>query len=233
MARALTWWGGGIAVLALGAVVGCEGAGTATATPTADPVATATLPVIAAPAATATQAATPTSMPAPTAAPPATPTSTATATPRTIATTPAPPTGTAPVAAPAPAPVAAPALPEVTSPKVAEATYSVWMSGAGRYRAGQPGTVQVVLVPKGEWHCNESYPYKLKLGAPPAGVSYPAPVVRKDAMSVTPQRASMAVPFVPASVGEARITGTFSFSVCSAASCQVESRELAITVKVD
>ncbi len=123
--------------------------------------------------------------------------------------------------------------PDVTSATVAEATFSVWMAGSGRYKAGEPGTVQVVLTPKGEWHCNENYPYKLKLGAPPAGVSYPQAVVRKEAMSVTPGRASMAVPFVPTAAGDAKIGGTFSFSVCSAKSCQIESREVAITVKVD
>jgi hypothetical protein len=129
--------------------------------------------------------------------------------------------------------VTAPAAPDITSAKVTDATFAVWMAGAGRYKAGEPAIVQVVLVPKGDWHCNEKYPYKLTLGAPSAGVSYPQPVVRKEATSVTPGRASMAVPFMPAVAGEATIGGTFSFSVCSATSCQVETRDVAITVKVD
>jgi hypothetical protein len=52
-------------------------------------------------------------------------------------------------------------------------------------------------------------------------------------MSITPARSVMTVPFVPGAPGEARISGTFSFSVCSASSCQLETRDLAINVKVD
>jgi hypothetical protein len=141
----------------------------------------------------------------------------------------------APASAP-PAPlasVAPSAAPEVTSPQVGAATFSVWMSGAGRYKAGQPGVAQVVLVARGGFHCNPQYPYRLKLGAAPPGVSYPEPVVRKESMSVAPERSVMTVPFVPSAPGDARIGGTFSFSVCSDATCQIESREVALTVHVD
>lgn len=39
--------------------------------------------------------------------------------------------------------------------------------------------------------------------------------------------------FVPSAPGDARVSGSFSFSVCSAATCRIETRELALTVKVD
>jgi hypothetical protein len=98
---------------------------------------------------------------------------------------------------------------------------------------GQQGSVQVVLVAKGDWHCNDKYPYKFKLGAASGGISYPTPIVRAEGLHIAPERTTMTVPFVPSASGDARVSGTFSFSVCSAASCQIETRELALTVKVD
>jgi hypothetical protein len=145
--------------------------------------------------------------------------------------TPAP---TAVAAAPTAAPTAEPKpIVEIVSPPVTEGTFNTWMASSGRYTVGQPGNVQVVLVAKGGFHCNEKYPYKFKLGAPSGGVSYPQPIVRVEGMRVTPERSVMTVPFVPAASGDARVSGSFSFSVCSATTCQIETRELAITVKVD
>jgi hypothetical protein len=122
---------------------------------------------------------------------------------------------------------------EVMSPKVVEGSFNTWMQSSGRYTAGQPGNVQVVLVAKGDWHCNDKYPYKFKLGAPSGGVSYPTPIVRAEGIHISAPRSVMTVPFVPSASGDARVSGTFSFSVCSATSCQIETRDLALTVKVD
>jgi hypothetical protein len=149
-------------------------------------------------------------------------TATATATVAVVA-----PTATA-VATVEPKPVV-----EIMSPKVTEGSFNTWMQSSGRYTVGQQGNVQVVLVAKGEWHCNDKYPYKFKLGAASGGVSYPTPIVRAEGLRIAPERTVMTVPFVPSASGDARVSGTFSFSVCSAASCQIETRELALTVKVD
>ena len=144
------------------------------------------------------------------------------------------PSTTAIAAAPTAAPTAEPTpVVEVMSPKVAEGSFNTWMQSSGRYTAGQQGNVQVVLVAKGEFHCNDKYPYKFKLGAPSSGVTFPQAIVRAEGMRVAPERSVMTVPFVPSASGDARVSGTFSFSVCSATSCQIETRELALTVKVD
>lgn len=125
---------------------------------------------------------------------------------------------------------AEPAL-TVQSPKTQEAAFSVWMQSAKSYKVGQAGSVEVVLVPKGEYHCNEAYPYKVKLGAAPAGLSFSADVVRGATVSAS--RASIRVPFTATAVGDARISGKFYFSVCTADQCVIDSREVAATVKVE
>ena len=125
---------------------------------------------------------------------------------------------------------AAPAL-TVQTAALTESGFSVWMQSAKSYKVGQTSAVQVVLVPKGEFHCNEKYPYKVKLGSPPAGISYPQEIVRDASVSAT--RTSITVPFTPTAAGDARITGKFSFSVCKADQCVIDAREVAATVKVE
>lgn len=140
----------------------------------------------------------------------------------------APSTAAAPMAE-----AAAPTEPTVTSPKIGEANFSVWMQSVPKLKAGQQGVVEVVLVPKEPFHTNENYPYKIKMSDPPAGVSFPQAIVRKEGMSLSAQRGVMRVPFVASAPGEARIAGKFSFSVCSSDQCLIDSRDLAITVKVE
>lgn len=141
----------------------------------------------------------------------------------------APSTAAAPLAEGA----AAPTEPTVTSPKIGEANFTVWMQAVPKLKAGQQGVVEVVLVPKEPFHTNENYPYKIKMSDPPAGVSFPQAIVRKEGMSLSPQRGVMRVPFVASAPGDARIAGKFSFSVCSSDQCLIDSRDLAITVKVE
>src|SRR5262249_45171544 len=88
------------------------------------------------------------------------------------------PTDTAPPPPTVSAAPEPPPPPPVVSPKVAESNFSLWMQSSGRYKAGQQGFVEVVLVPKGDFHCNQEYPYKVKMGAAPAGVTYPTAIVR-------------------------------------------------------
>ncbi len=139
----------------------------------------------------------------------------------------------APTVAAAPPPPEAPPPPPVVSPKVGEQSFSLWMQSSGRYKAGQQGFVEVVLVPKGEFHCNQEYPYKMKLGAAPAGVTYPTAIVRAEGVSVSANRAVMRVPFVPQTAGDAKVAGKFYFSVCTSEQCVIDNRDVAVTVKVE
>jgi len=153
----------------------------------------------------------------------------------TEAPAPEPPSAPEPtaVASAAPPPPEPPPPPPVVSPKVGEQSFSLWMQSSGRYKAGQQGVVEVVLIPKGEFHCNQEYPYKMKLGAAPAGVTYPSAIVRTEGVSVSPSRATMRVPFVPQNAGDARISGKFYFSVCTSEQCVIDNRDLSVTVKVE
>ena len=125
----------------------------------------------------------------------------------------------------------APDPPPVTSEKVGDGGFSLWMQSPGRAKVGQPSFVEVVLVAKGDFHCNDKYPYKLKLAAPSAGVSYPQAIVR-DA-SISPSRTVLRAPFVASTPGDARIAGTFFFSVCTENKCRIETQAVGLSVKVE
>ncbi len=126
----------------------------------------------------------------------------------------------------------APLPPPVESPKQSAQAFSVWLQSSGRYSAGQQGTVEAVVVPKGEFHCNQEYPYKFVASSGSAGVTYPKPTVRAEGLSVSSTRAAMRIPFVPQNAGDAKVGGTFHFSVCTDSQCVVEKRDVFVTVKV-
>lgn len=98
-------------------------------------------------------------------------------------------------------------------------------------KAGAPASVDIVLVPKGNYHCNAEYPHKFTFAAAPAGVTYSQPVVRT--ISITPKRGVMRVPYSAASAGSVTISGKFSFAVCTDDICEPETASLSITVNVD
>jgi hypothetical protein len=159
----------------------------------------------------------------------AAPAGSAAAAPTATAAASAAPTAVA-SAAPTATAEAAPAL-TVQSAALQEPAFSVWMSSAKSYKVGQTGYVEAVVVPKGNYHCNESYPYKVKLGAAPAGVSYPEAIVR--GASVTATRTSIRVPFTATAAGDARISGKVHFSVCNPEQCVIDARDVAATVKIE
>jgi DsbC/DsbD-like thiol-disulfide interchange protein len=105
------------------------------------------------------------------------------------------------------------------------------MTASKAYKAGQPGSVTAVVNALGEYHVNPEYPYKVKLGAAPAGVTFPEDTVRD--VSRSEKRATMTIPFTPSQAGSATISGTISLSVCSKDQCVIEKAPVSVTVKVD
>lgn len=137
----------------------------------------------------------------------------------------------APTASAAPTATAVASAPDVKGSETKGAAFSAYLSGAGKYKAGQPGTVTAVVNAIGEYHVNQEYPYKFTLNAAPAGVSYGETVVRN--VSRSEKRASISIPFTPQSAGNATISGVCSLSVCTSSNCVIEKVPLSVTVKVE
>ena len=98
-------------------------------------------------------------------------------------------------------------------------------------KAGQPGSVEVVLTAKAPYHVNDKYPIKLKLKET-AGVKYDSLTIGKDAVKLEPMKAVMPVSFTP-EAGKRTVAGQFSFSVCTEDKCLMEKRDLLLDVAVE
>lgn len=118
------------------------------------------------------------------------------------------------------------------APKFSEANFDLEIRPVGTYEAGKAGAVEVVLASKGVFKCNDKYPYKLQLDET-AGVKYPNLVLKKDAAAVEKEKVVMEVPFTPETKGAKKISGRFSFSVCTEDKCLIEKRKLALDVTVN
>lgn len=135
---------------------------------------------------------------------------------------------------PAPNPPITDAKPaEPTMGKLDEKNFSLEMKATGPYKVGQQGTVEIVLEPKGEFHCNQEYPYKVKLGTAPEGIAYPQAIVKTEAITIEPAKAVMKVPFTASKAGESKVAGNFYFSICTSQQCVIDNRELAVLVKAE
>lgn len=114
--------------------------------------------------------------------------------------------------------------------KVTESNFDLSIQAKGDYKAGQPGTVEIVLNAKEPFHVNDKYPYKFKVKEG-AGLKYPAAVI-KDGVKLEKMRVLLTVPFTPESGGKKEIAGRFDFSVCTPERCLIEKRELALPIDV-
>jgi hypothetical protein len=134
-------------------------------------------------------------------------------------------------APPAPVLSAEPAIEVAAAPAAEfhEGPFDLVIRPVGDVVAGKPATAEILLSAKGEYHCNDKYPYKWKAADSP-GVKYPSATVGKDAVALEEKRAVMKVDFVPEGPGEKTVKGQFSFSVCSAERCLIEKRDLSLAV---
>ena len=167
----------------------------------------------------------------------------ASASPSTTATASAKPSGsakalasvTASAAPPKDAPPATPLKPAST--RMSGKNFTLDASSPG-CRVEQPCTMTLRLAAAGEYHVNKEYPYKFLAAAAP-GVQFlgngdantfsrAAGDFREDGEKA----ATMTVRFKPTSAGEARVSGTYKMSVCSAENCQVEAQAVTLVVSV-
>jgi hypothetical protein len=130
-------------------------------------------------------------------------------------------------AAPAPGP-----LPLAGKPDYHEETFDLVIRPVGALTAGAPGSVEIQLVAKGGYHCNDKYPYKFRASDSP-GVKFSAPVFTKEAVKLEEMRATMKLDLIPETSGEKSIGGVFAFSLCSAERCLVEKRDLETKIAVN
>jgi hypothetical protein len=155
----------------------------------------------------------------------------AAAQPEVAAALPAPPAAE-PAAGLKPAVAAEPAAAEPAAAgasQVTDTSFELKIAPKGAYEAGKPAEAEIVLDAKPPFHVNDKYPYKFKLKEA-KGLTFPAPLVGKDAVKLEKARATMSVAFTPQTAGKHELGGQFSFSVCTDDKCLIEKRDLSLLV---
>ncbi len=142
----------------------------------------------------------------------------------------------APAAAPSAA-AAAPAAADAPAPtgaaKFTDPAFDLTLEAPkASLKAGQAGSVEVVLTAKAPYHVNDKYPIKLKLKET-AGVKYENLTIGKDAAKVEAMKAVLPVSFTPDGAGKRTVAGQFAFSVCTEDKCLMEKRDLLLDVVVE
>lgn len=138
----------------------------------------------------------------------------------------------APATEPQPEAEAAPVVEAEPGPRVEDPTYELVATASGPYTAGQPGTFEIRLLPRGDHHVNVDFPFEVAL-AGPEPVRFPETSLdSEDAAELTEQRARFSVPFTPEAAGEHRVTATVDFAVCTPSTCLPEQRTLALVLPV-
>lgn len=122
-----------------------------------------------------------------------------------------------------------PALPAMS--KFQEEQFDLSIVPLGSFKAGQPGQVEIRLVAKSPYKCNDKYPYKFKAKATD-GVDHEDPIVRMEKGKLGKTEATLPIRFTPKTPGKKSIEGQFSFSVCTDERCLVERRDLSLSVDV-
>lgn len=136
------------------------------------------------------------------------------------------------VAAPAPSRTT-PATIEAGKAKIDNEQYLVEMKPAVSYKAGQEGTVEISIAPKGEYKINDKYPLKFKAAeAADSSVKYTKPLLKREDGVFEAKKGSLQVPFVASRSGKAKVSGVLSLSVCSEMNCIMDKVELELEVDV-
>jgi hypothetical protein len=142
---------------------------------------------------------------------------------------------TGPVAATSPASAAAGATDAAPAgvAKVTDPAFELSVDAPkAALKAGQAGSLDVVLVAKAPFHVNDKYPIKLKLKETP-GIKYQNLTVGKESAKVEHMKAVVPVSFTPESAGKRSVAGQLAFSVCTEDKCLMEKRDLALDVVVE
>lgn len=94
--------------------------------------------------------------------------------------------------------------------------------------SGATCEARVVLTALGGYHVNPDYPFKF-VAAPAAGVPLDGP----GSFAVDGEkRGTMTLKFRPPTPGTATLIGTFKLSVCSEATCEIESASVELAIPV-
>ena len=118
------------------------------------------------------------------------------------------------------------------APAPAKDQYIVEMKANGACSAGKECKAEITLASKGEFHINDKYPIKFKApDSPPEGLTFTKSIVKREDGTFEAKKGSLPIAFTIAKAGKMKVSGTFSFSVCSDANCVMDKVDLEVEVE--
>ncbi|MFK7992173.1 MAG: hypothetical protein AB8I08_39505 [Sandaracinaceae bacterium] len=116
-------------------------------------------------------------------------------------------------------------------PMVEDPTFELRAEASGPYSAGESGTFQIRLTPRGEYHVNQDFPMAIALTGPDGMTLPPEDLSNGDAAEFSETTARYEVPFT-APEGEHTVTAEVDFAVCTPEACMPDHRTLALVLPV-
>ncbi len=105
-------------------------------------------------------------------------------------------------------------------------------------KAGEECAMTIKLSASGDYHINKEYPYKF-VASPQPNVAFLGKGdantfgrASGDFVEQGEKAALLTVRFKPSSAGEAKVSGTYKMSVCSAENCQIEQETVDLSIPV-
>jgi len=108
--------------------------------------------------------------------------------------------------------------------------YQVTVSAVAA-KPGQPGTATVTIKSATGYHLNKDFPTQLKL-SPPAGVTTPKPVLRREDGKFGENEGSFSVSLAAAAAGKLTVPAELRFAVCTDTTCEPQREQIAIAMEV-
>jgi hypothetical protein len=125
------------------------------------------------------------------------------------------------------------AAPKTAAPSSIEDTgFSLQLTEAGPYKAGELARFVVKLEPRGVFHINQEYPIEIALTGDADTVFPKASLARADAAHFDEKSARFDVPFTAKAPGDHKLLANVKFAVCTAENCVPDERDLALAVAV-
>ena len=112
--------------------------------------------------------------------------------------------------------------------------YTITTATAGECKVGAECTATITIEATGDYHVNESYPFKFTAAAP--GVEFHGAsgnvYTGGDFARVSKTKGVMTLKFKPAAKGDVAITGAYKICICTDKICQPTTTDVTVNVRV-
>ena len=105
--------------------------------------------------------------------------------------------------------------------------------GQSGYAVGKAGQVEIALEGRGEWHVNQEYPIRVDLKAAPGVALKKNELGKDDAKEFSEDKVRFLASVEPSAAGEHEVTCDVSFAMCTEENCILETRTVAMQLKVE